>query len=161
MGPAQVRNECVSRSTETDSTLTYTITLKDKGLRPDSLSHWYSIQLTRSIREAGPHCQLQFYALGTLMLMTGWNKEIRGQPMNVSILVLDDNAAVRDGHEIRKRSLRNDLKRLSRQKEPTEHYAKTSHHPHSREYSDSWAWMFGCRTCGDNRNDVGRQGLSD
>ena len=31
------------------------------------------------------------------MLTTDWTKELPGEPMNVRILVVDDNATVRDG----------------------------------------------------------------
>lgn len=46
-------------------------------------------------REPGPHCELTILCFGALMLTTDWTNEVTGEPMNVRILVVDDNAAVR------------------------------------------------------------------
>ena len=40
---------------------------------------------------------LRVRALNVLMLTTIWKKEIHGEPMSVRILLVDDNAKVRDG----------------------------------------------------------------
>lgn len=79
----------------------YTIILKNKGLRPDSLPTAIHIESIRRIRGrritkagqrySGDSCR----ALS--MLTTVSKSEIRGEPMNVRILVVDDNAKVRDG----------------------------------------------------------------
>ena len=66
------------------------------GLDPIVFPTGARVQSIRRIREAGPQCQLRFF-LGASMLTTVSNSEIRGKPMNVRILVADDNARVRDG----------------------------------------------------------------
>jgi DNA-binding NarL/FixJ family response regulator len=65
-----------------------------KGLYPIVFATGACIQSIRRIREAGP--QYRFF-LGAPMLTTVSKSEIRGKPMNVRILVVDDNAKVRDG----------------------------------------------------------------
>jgi PleD family two-component response regulator len=65
-----------------------------KGLYPIVFATGACIQSIRRIREAGPQYR---FVLGAPMVTTVSKSEIRGKPMNVRILVVDDNAKVRDG----------------------------------------------------------------
>jgi CheY-like chemotaxis protein len=51
----------------------------------------------RGSENLGRTASLTILCFGAFMLTTGRTLEIRGEPMNVRILVVDDNARVRDG----------------------------------------------------------------
>jgi CheY-like chemotaxis protein len=76
---------------------TYTIILKNDGLRPDSLSDRCLYLINREDQRIWAALPPVIWCFWRLMLTTVWKQEIRGKPMNVRILVVDDNAKVRDG----------------------------------------------------------------
>ena len=71
------------------------IILKNHGLRPDSVPDWW-LFLSKRNRRKRRRSELQFF-LGAPMFATVLKSEIGGTLMNIRILVVDDNAKVRDG----------------------------------------------------------------